>query len=608
MRGYTVVQTFVDDMSGSLIDRPGMQAMLTFLRKNRAGSPRVLIDDISRLARGMKAHIELRAAIILAGGELESPTVEFGEDADSELQEYILATVAQHQRRKNAEQTKARMRARVMNGYWPFACPVGYRHEKLDGRGKVLVPSEPLASIIREALEGYASGRFQTQAEVKRFLESYPEYPRDSKGELRFQQVTNLLTRVVYAGYVQAPEWDVALRQGHHEALISFATYQKIQDRIKSKARVPARKDLSTDFPLRGAVVCGDCATPLTACWSSGTGGRYPYYLCPKRGCASYGKSIRKSVLEGEFKELLARLQPTENLVRVATGMFEDLWNHRLATGVERTKALRAELAKVERQEGQLLDRIVVASAPAVVSAYENRIRKLGEDKAAISEKIANCGRPVKSFDSTLRTALDFLGNPQKLWDSERLEDKRAVLKLAFVDQLAYVRNEGFRTANLALPFKVLADFSSSKSKMARPKRFELLTFWFVARRSIQLSYGRMRGGILGAGRGKGKAAGGLIWGQARAAVVAGSGIGVTLTATSRIWVADPSTTPRSGVTSRNSRPQPRVTNSWSASLPLVGSKATQPRPGQWAATQACEASAPVSAGVPSRGGSAHSR
>jgi hypothetical protein len=35
--------------------------------------------------------------------------------------------------------------------------------------------------------------------------------------------------------------------------------------------------------------------------------------------------------------------------------------------------------------------------------------------------------------------------------------------------------------------------FASPLSDMARPKRFELLTPWFVAKYSIQLSYGRLR-------------------------------------------------------------------------------------------------------------------
>ena len=47
---------------------------------------------------------------------------------------------------------------------------------------------------------------------------------------------------------------------------------------------------------------------------------------------------------------------------------------------------------------------------------------------------------------------------------------KKAVLKLAFADQLAYVRNEGFRAPNLALPCKVLADLKSTKCEMARPR------------------------------------------------------------------------------------------------------------------------------------------
>jgi hypothetical protein len=40
---------------------------------------------------------------------------------------------------------------------------------------------------------------------------------------------------------------------------------------------------------------------------------------------------------------------------------------------------------------------------------------------------------------------------------------------------------------------------------MARPERFELPAFWFVARRSIQLSYGRVGTRILGFRTGVGK-------------------------------------------------------------------------------------------------------
>ena len=143
------------------------------------------------------------------------------------------------------------MRARTQNGYWCFAAPIGYKYKRTPGHGNLLVRDEPLVSIIQEALEGFASGRFETQVEVNRFLESHPEYPRDKKtGEVHNQRVTDLLTRVVYAGHVEAPNWNISLRDGRHEGLISFATFRKIQVRLLSGAKAPARKDINADFPL----------------------------------------------------------------------------------------------------------------------------------------------------------------------------------------------------------------------------------------------------------------------------------------------------------------------------------------------------------------------
>ena len=64
---------------------------------------------------------------------------------------------------------------------------------------------------------------------MKRFLESQPEYPKDTvSGEVRNSRITEILTRPLYAGYVEAPAWHVSRRKGHHQGLISYETFERI--------------------------------------------------------------------------------------------------------------------------------------------------------------------------------------------------------------------------------------------------------------------------------------------------------------------------------------------------------------------------------------------
>ncbi|MEM1344783.1 MAG: recombinase family protein [Pseudomonadota bacterium] len=467
-QGHPVVGVYRDDKTGSIMERPGMTALLAFLQQHRHEPHVVIIDDISRLARGMKAHLGLREAIARAGGILKSPSIEFADDADSELQELIMATVSQHQRRKNAEQTMNRMRARLSNGYWVFSCPIGYKRERVAGHGKLLVRDEPLASIVQEALEGYASGRFDTQAEVKRFLERFAEYPRDHLGEVRNQRVTEILTRVVYAGHVQHLPWGIALRPAQHEGLISLETFERIQERLRGKAKAPARKDLNADFPLRGFVLCDDCSTPLTACWSrSKTGARHPYYLCPTKGCPSYRKSIRRAVIEDQFAVLLRRLQPSETLFALVKAMFVDAWARRHEQAVCMAEGFRREAADSQRQIDKLLGLIVEASTPSVIAAYEARIADLEHTKALALEKAANNAQPRHTREELFELALAFLANPYKIWEKGCLSLRRLVLKLGFAERLNYRRGEGFRTPKTTLPFNVLETIQTHKSRLA---------------------------------------------------------------------------------------------------------------------------------------------
>jgi site-specific DNA recombinase len=474
-KNYEVARVFHEEgITGKLLDRPQIQEMLAFLKQHKRQERHVvIIDDISRLARDIETHIALRASIQDAGGKLESPSIEFGDDSDSRLVEHLLASVAAHQREKNTEQGKNRMRARMMNGYWVFPPPPGYRYEKKDGHGKILVPDEPVASIIAEALNGYASGRFETQGEVKQFLDAQVNFPKGRDGEVHFQRIADLFSRVIYTGYIDCAIWDIHLQPGKHEPLISYETFQKIQHRLHETGKAPARKDLRFDFPLRGFVTCGCCGTPMTSGWSTGRNQKYPYYLCRQKGCEQYGKSVRKEVIEGEFEALLLELQPTPDLFYMAMEMFKELWDEREQGAKEKSLTIQSELHLIDRKVDQFLDRVVEADTPLLIETYEKKIRGLQAQKVEMSEKIRNCGRPLKGFDESFRTAFDFLGNPHKLWSSDRLEDKRAVMRLAFEAKLPYYRNEGFRTAQTSLPFRLLEDLKEGKSGMVRETGIE---------------------------------------------------------------------------------------------------------------------------------------
>jgi hypothetical protein len=180
---------------------------------------------------------------------------------------------------------------------------------------------------------------------------------------------------------------------------------------------------------------------------------------------------VRKEKIEGEFEAMLLALKPSEGLFNLALEMFRDQWNAKIAGARTQSVTMEKEVRLIERKIEQLLDRVVDAEGDSVVKAYEKRIRDLEQEKALTRERIANCGKPLKSFGETYRTAFDFLANPCKLWHSPRIEDRRAVLKLVFAEKLPYARNEGYRTAQISMPFKMLGAMNSMTKQDGAPSR-----------------------------------------------------------------------------------------------------------------------------------------
>jgi len=188
--------------------------------------------------------------------------------------------------------------------------------------------------------------------------------------------------------------------------------------------------------------------------------------------------------MEEKFEALLHQLWPSQTLFYMASGMFKELWEDRERLPQKEGVSMKVEIRTIERKVDQYLDRIIGTENSTAITRYEDEITKLEEQKITLYEKIRNCGRPLKPFDETFRTAMTFLASPCFLWSSDRLKVKSAVLRLVFAEKLPCQRNEGFRTAQTSLPFMVLEGLKGGKYDLARPKGkssnrlFQILEEW----------------------------------------------------------------------------------------------------------------------------------
>lgn len=470
--GFEVVKVFRDEgVSGGLgpDQRPALQELFAFLDTQR-GRFAIIVDDISRVARSMEAHVEFQTKLTARGATLFSPSQEFEDSPHGKLVTNVLVSVASFQRDANTEQVINRQKARLMNGYWLFGRPQGYKYIKdPTGAGKILIRDEPKASVMAEAFEGFATGRFETQADVARFLSNSGAF----KKKVHPSSVKRLLTNILYTGQIEYPAWNVSLRPGRHPAIIGIVTFNKIQERLGLKAKAPYRKDLHDDFPLRGFVLCPCCEEPMTASWAKGRKARYAYYHCKTKGCEAYGKSIKREEVEDALKSLLLKMTPSEPVIALTREILADMHSRKVGQLNGRLAGLDHEKKLLDQKIDGFLERLLEANEPTIIRTYENKIKELEMERQLVSAQAAQAYSVDTGFDSALGTVLDFMGNPHSLWVNGDLEDKRLILKMAFAKRLAYTKKEGFGTAGISLPFLVLKDFEAQKSKMVVGVGFE---------------------------------------------------------------------------------------------------------------------------------------
>ena len=228
-KGYEVEEIFPDVKSagGDFIKRKGMVALLEYMDARPDERLLSCLMTLNAIHAMLSITRPLRRAMRERGAKLECLNFVFNDTLEGEFTETIAVAASELERKQMARQNRQKTKARLEQGYSTVAVPpIGFKYKLTKHEGNVLVHDEPIASIVREALEGFASGRFASQAEVKRFLESQPEFPKDHpSGTIRNMRVSRMLKQIMYAAYIAMPSWGVSMREARHEGIISKETF-----------------------------------------------------------------------------------------------------------------------------------------------------------------------------------------------------------------------------------------------------------------------------------------------------------------------------------------------------------------------------------------------
>lgn len=468
MMGYELLKVFTDDgISGALIDRPGIQNLLAFLR-TRPSETVVVVDDISRIARDVMAHFQLKAAIRASGGRVESPSFTFGESASDELLETIMAATAQYGRKGNREQVLNRMRSRLEQGYWTFPPPLGYHFEKHPLHKKILVPTEAARTILGPALEDFASGRLQTRRELGLHLQEKGFFADARPVSLkvledRMWRMMGLLP--LYAGQLEYRDWKIDRRPAQHEAILSPLGLARIEERLYRGDRPIGmdRNDKNALFPLRNFLRCSVCGRPLTGSMAKG---KYPRYQCYYQRCPKYGKSFgADQKVEPAFRALLQSVTPTPELIELLTLRLPDTWSKSIGEREKEMTALRQELMTIQREIQGYVRRLGRAS-DSLADEIEKQVEELQGRELEVRRRLLEAQESAPNIGEAWKAVSTYFEHPFELWENGSDKQKKALLRMVFTVPPVFTLESGVSTSDLSLPYLLSKDFGHTKKGM----------------------------------------------------------------------------------------------------------------------------------------------
>lgn len=351
----------------------------------------------------------------------------------------------------------------------------GYKFEfedELNKRwGRVLVLSEPNASIIKEWFELFAKWILMTIIDFITFLDKKwfttingSKLKKNSDIDRVFEK-NHLL---FYSWYINFTKRDVPMLKGKHPPIIDEDTMNKILDRlnpIRYKVRLVNSKEKNMEeLPLRWSICCEQCEKQMTWAPSKSKSWRYFfYYTCRNKLCERYGKSINNKEVHTHFEEHLDKMRIQDHRLWLFEDVLNDIWTNQRESlkNIEDDKEKRITLIKKEIEKVQ--ERIFTTDQESLVKMYEERLVGLSKEIEHLEYELSSNDQTKIDLPYIITNTKPILANPLLVRHIPDQKLKRMILSLVFHNQILYNKKNGIQTPQIPLIYTLLSNFLSNE-------------------------------------------------------------------------------------------------------------------------------------------------
>ncbi len=354
-RGWEVAAVFVDDMTGTKMKRPELEAMLEMA--DSKGFDVLLVHELSRLSRA-SVYETLEIFQILGQHNIgfvsvKEPDFDFA-DPSRRFFLIILAALNQYYIDLLRIHTSKAKRQRARQGlYNASITPYGYQHDGGAQDPPIIVDEE--AQAMRLVYEQYATGQHSMMAVADmlnnagyraRPSRKYPQGKRFGKA-----YIAKILRNPFYMGKViygtRTPHDETEIFAGQHEAIISPELWERCQ-RIREGRRADSR---SVQKPHRVYLLsklarCDVCQRKLRS--QGGPSATYYREMSYQGGhvdCPNRNTGTRTEKVDAYIHEMIKSIQlPDDWLEEVAQQLDDEDELHEIRRQRERLEAERRQL------------------------------------------------------------------------------------------------------------------------------------------------------------------------------------------------------------------------------------------------------------------------